>query len=133
MIITLRLFRDGFEVLVEFVCYFSSVINDWIINNIIEKNWDCAFEGEYKEGALQFEDVIFIPNSTLKPKIIDLNGDICTYYLTQNGIRIEEIPLQSSEKILDLKVLKRGKLHRVHTYILCTYFFLYFTYISLIT
>ena len=121
--IILRLFRDGFEVLVDFLCLYNSVYNDWKIPNIDDLEWDCAFEGEYEGGALQFEDVIFIPNSTLKPKITDLNGDTCTYYLTQNGIRIEEIPLQSNEKILDLKVLKRGKLHRVHTYILCTYFF----------
>ena len=106
-----RLKRGDFENSFKFDVTFSNASNKWIVFK--DKKyiccWDAAFGSVMSNNVVTVDDVTFIADLELEPEVIRESDGHFEYYLSQDGVRISEIPLQNSANELVLEISDRSK------------------------
>lgn len=70
--------------------------------------WKYFFGDVSSRSVVTVLGVTFIPSDDLKPEIVEESENVFKYYLIQSGIKIIEIPVQSSDTELLLEIFERS-------------------------
>lgn len=105
-----RLQRPNFALDLKFKCFFDEDSVKWI--SFIDFKYDLflsAFEGEYSNRLVKIGNLKFILDQSIMPEVenVDVDG-VCVYYLTQYGVRINEIDRKRNDQPLIIEILKNG-------------------------
>ena len=110
-LIKFQLQRPNFALDLDFISSYSQKRKKWN-SNYEDFKYDLfmsAFEGEYSNRLVKIGNLKFILDQSIMPEVenVDVDG-VCVYYLTQYGVRINEIDRKRNDQPLIIEILKNG-------------------------
>ena len=106
-----RLKRGELEYELVFGAFFDKGSNLWRVYKQTDVSvWKAAFGVISSNNIVTFNGFSFIASERLSPEVISGSDGHFDYYLSKDGIRVSEIPLQSSANELTLEITERSKI-----------------------